>query len=161
MVDNLQIEFKVNLKKQQIRHAEAVNKKSKKLKALKGLVNQMLMLRSDMSDAIVTNKKIAKKAIKEKEAAKARAAIRLEKLTNLRTKCAELRDEVVDSQYTNFDLEEQIADLEEAVHEITARSDAWQPFIFKKHWVKFSGSKRGNMQWKPEVDKLCLEMLAN
>ena len=161
MIDNLQIEFKVNLKKQQVRHAEAVNNKSKKLKALKGLVNQMLTIRNEMSDAVKMNKKIAKKAIKEKETVKATAAIRLETMTNLRTKCAALKDEVVDSQYTNFDLEEQIADLEEAVDELTTRSDAWQPFIFKKHWVKFSGSKRGNMQWKPEVDKLCLEMLAN
>ena len=75
MIDNLQIEIKVNLKKQQVRHAEAVNNKSKKLKALKGLVNQMLTIRNDISDAVEMNKKIAKKGIREKEKAKARAVI--------------------------------------------------------------------------------------
>jgi len=72
-----------------------------------------------------------------------------------------LQEDLDDKEHTNFDLEEKISDLEEVIHSLTTDTGTFKPFAFRKQWTKFPNSKRGNMQWKPQVDKLCLEMLAN
>jgi len=72
-----------------------------------------------------------------------------------------LQEDLDDKEHTNFDLEEKISDLEEVIHSLTIDTVTFEPFVFRKQWTKFPNSKRGNMQWKPQVDKLCFEMLAN
>ena len=49
----------------------------------------------------------------------------------LKRKCDQLHKELDDKQYTNFDLEEKISDLEEVINNVTS-TEPFHPFIFKK-----------------------------
>lgn len=160
-MDKLSIEYKANLKKRQLCHSEALLKKDAKLKELQILVNEMVTLRNEMATKDKSNNKSVRVADRFRKAAQHLANIRHDRMIELKSQCDELQEELVDKQHGAFDLEEKIAYLEEVIHNVVSTDETFQPFIFKKQYTKFPNSNRGNMQWKPQVDKLCLEMLAN
>ena len=160
-MDKLNIENKSNIKKRQLQHSKELLKKATKVKELQSLVNEMVTLRNEMSAKDKSNNKSVRIASRSKKAAQHLATIRHGRMIQLKSHCDELQEELVDKQHTTFDLEQKITDLEEVIHNVASTDDTFKPFIFKKQYTKFPNSNRGNMQWKPQVDKLCIEMLAN
>ena len=160
-MDKLSIEYKANLKKRQLQHSEALLKKTAKLKQLHSLVNEMVTLRNEMATKDKSNNKSVRIAARSKKAVQHLATIRHHRMIQLKSQCDELQEELVDKQHTTFDLEEKITHLEEVIDNVASTDEPFKPFIFKKQYTKYQNSNRGNMQWKPQVDKLCIEMLAN